>query len=77
MATERLKLSHPEQTDGDIGPLISKDHREKVLPDYTMAKAEGAKIRTIGGGVPDLGPKFVDGAWIEPTVWTELPEQAG
>lgn len=73
VATERLKLSYPEQTDGDIGPLISKGHREKVLSYYEMAKAEGARI-VVGGGVPDLGPKLADGAWIEPTVWTELPE---
>jgi aminomuconate-semialdehyde/2-hydroxymuconate-6-semialdehyde dehydrogenase len=38
-----------------------------------MAKAEGARI-LVGGGVPDPGLKLVDGAWIEPTVWTGLPE---
>ena len=49
-ATERLKLSHPELPDGDIGPLISKGHRDKVLSYYEMAKAEGARI--LVGGVP-------------------------
>jgi aminomuconate-semialdehyde/2-hydroxymuconate-6-semialdehyde dehydrogenase len=73
VATEKLTLSHPDQTDGDLGPLISKGHRQKVLSYYEMAKAEGARI-VVGGGVPDVDPKLADGAWIEPTIWTELPE---
>jgi aminomuconate-semialdehyde/2-hydroxymuconate-6-semialdehyde dehydrogenase len=36
---------------------------------------EGAEVVT-GGAVPDLGARFAEGAWIEPTVWIGLPEDA-
>ena len=56
-----------------MGPLISREHREKVLRYYAAARDQGATTVT-GGGIPDLGPRFAEGAWIEPTIWTGLPE---
>jgi aminomuconate-semialdehyde/2-hydroxymuconate-6-semialdehyde dehydrogenase len=38
-----------------------------------MAKAEGATVVT-GGGIPPMGGRWDEGAWIEPTIWTGLPE---
>jgi aminomuconate-semialdehyde/2-hydroxymuconate-6-semialdehyde dehydrogenase len=58
-----------------IGPLISQDHRRKVLSYYEKAKAEGAKIVT-GGGVPEMTGDLANGAWVQPTIWTGLPETA-
>jgi aminomuconate-semialdehyde/2-hydroxymuconate-6-semialdehyde dehydrogenase len=72
-ATERLMIGHPNKNSIDMGPLISRGHREKVLSYYELARADGATIVT-GGGVPDLGPEREDGAWIEPTIWIALPE---
>ena len=58
-----------------MGPLISKQHREKVLSYYELAKKEGAKVIT-GGGVPKFGDARDNGAWIQPTLWTGLPESS-
>ena len=46
----------------DIGPVISKQHRSKVLSYIELAKEEGGEI-LAGGNVPDK-----PGSWIEPTV---------
>ncbi|WP_048645699.1 2-hydroxymuconic semialdehyde dehydrogenase [Nitratireductor soli] len=55
-----------------MGPLISAEHRAKVLSYYDKARAEGANV-IVGGGVPDL-QGYEGGYWVEPTVWTGLPE---
>jgi len=46
-----------------------------VLSYYELAKKEGAKVVT-GGGVPKFGDARDSGAWIQPTLWTGLPETA-
>lgn len=55
-----------------MGPVISAEHRAKVLSFYDKARAEGANM-IVGGGVPDL-QGYEGGYWVEPTVWTGLPE---
>tara|TARA_B100000282_G_scaffold287706_1_gene255541 strand:+ start:3781 stop:5160 length:1380 start_codon:yes stop_codon:yes gene_type:complete len=45
-----------------IGPVISEQHRTKVLSYIELAKKEGGQI-LAGGNVPDK-----TGSWIEPTV---------
>ncbi|MGW1343607.1 2-hydroxymuconic semialdehyde dehydrogenase [Kribbella sp. NPDC002412] len=56
-------------------PLISKQHRDKVLSYYDLARAEGAQILT-GGGVPSFGDARDGGCYIQPTVVTGLPPEA-
>jgi len=68
-----LKLGRPENPATRMGPLISHEHRRKVLSYYELARAEGATVVT-GGGVPDMPADLAEGAWIEPTIWTGLPE---
>lgn len=46
----------------NIGPVISEQHRSKVLSYIELAKEEGGQI-LAGGNVPDKS-----GSWIEPTV---------
>jgi aminomuconate-semialdehyde/2-hydroxymuconate-6-semialdehyde dehydrogenase len=72
-AAEGLKCGVPAEKDTNLGPLISVEHRNKVLSYYEKAKAEGATVVT-GGGVPDLGDALAGGAWVQPTIWTGLPE---
>ncbi len=72
---ESLKFGDPTDPTTTMGPLISRGHREKVLSYYDLARSEGATVVT-GGGIPDLGSGFEGGAWIEPTIWTGLPESA-
>jgi aminomuconate-semialdehyde/2-hydroxymuconate-6-semialdehyde dehydrogenase len=68
-----LKPGDPYHEATTIGPLISREHREKVLSYFAKAKFEGATIRA-GGHIPEVPLAFANGAWIEPTVWTGLPE---
>src|SRR5260221_6363938 len=70
---ESLKPGHPSDKSTGIGPLISLKHREKVLSYYKQAVADGATL-VCGGGIPAMSQPLSGGAWIEPTVWTGLPE---
>jgi aminomuconate-semialdehyde/2-hydroxymuconate-6-semialdehyde dehydrogenase len=72
---EKLKLGRPENDDVDLGPLVSLEHRDKVLSYYQLAIEEGATVVT-GGGVPDMGDELNAGAWVEPTIWTGLDDHA-
>ncbi|MCY1451119.1 2-hydroxymuconic semialdehyde dehydrogenase [compost metagenome] len=55
--------------------MISQEHKQKVLSYYRKAVEEGATLVT-GGGVPDMPADLADGAWVQPTIWTGLPETA-
>ncbi len=72
---EGWKIGLPEEADTKLGPVISKEHQAKVLSYYKLAVEEGATVVT-GGGVPDMGAAYADGAWVQPTIWTGLPENA-
>lgn len=71
----KLKPGRPEDPEANFGPLVSQEHRNKVLSYYKLAVEEGATVE-IGGGVPDMGEALKDGAWVEPTIWTGLPDDA-
>jgi aminomuconate-semialdehyde/2-hydroxymuconate-6-semialdehyde dehydrogenase len=66
-----LRLGRPEDETTTTGPLISHEHRQKVLGYYRLAEECGAKT-VVGGGVPTLGADLDEGAWLEPTLWTGL-----
>ncbi|WJR76593.1 2-hydroxymuconic semialdehyde dehydrogenase [Bradyrhizobium sp. NP1] len=72
-AAAKLKLGDPFDKATTMGPLISQEHRRKVLSFYDKAKAAGANV-VIGGGAPKLDAPFAEGSFIEPTIWTGLPE---
>ncbi|MDB5727008.1 MAG: 2-hydroxymuconic semialdehyde dehydrogenase [Noviherbaspirillum sp.] len=79
---ERLKKAASELVAGDphdhhttLGPLISQEHRDKVLSFYKLAKDEGARV-VFGGGIPRMPKEFEGGSWIEPAIWTGLPESS-
>lgn len=46
-----------------------------MLSYYEKAKAEGANIVT-GGSVPQMPGELANGHWVQPTIWTGLPETA-
>src|SRR5205814_7059319 len=51
---EALVLGFPQDKATNMGPLISKQHREQVLSYYELARKEGAKVVT-GGRAPQVG----------------------
>ena len=69
----KLKFGDPFDKTTTMGPLISQEHRKKVLSFYDRATAEGARI-VLGGGVPKLDAPFSAGSFVEPTIWTGLAE---
>lgn len=69
-----LKVGDPH-SGADMGPLISHQHRDKVLGYYRLAREEGATVVT-GGGIPSFGNALDGGAFVEPTILTGLPENA-
>ena len=72
---ESLVLGWPIEKTTTTGPLISKEHQQKVLSYYELAVKEGAKVIT-GGGVPKFGDARDNGSYVQPTLWTGLPETA-
>ncbi|MFT3763007.1 MAG: 2-hydroxymuconic semialdehyde dehydrogenase [Pseudoxanthomonas sp.] len=71
-AAEALRPGDPYAEGTNFGPLISREHRDKVLSYYTRARNEGATV-VAGGGVPALPAPLSGGWWVEPTIWTGLP----
>ena len=56
-----LRLGRPSDPATTTGPLISAEHREKVLFFYGLAEEIGAKI-LVGGGIPAMGAEL-DRGW--------------
>ncbi len=74
-AAEAMQLGAWDDACTSMGPLISKEHQQKVLSYYAKAVEEGATVVT-GGGVPNMPGALADGNWVQPTIWTGLPETA-
>jgi aminomuconate-semialdehyde/2-hydroxymuconate-6-semialdehyde dehydrogenase len=72
---EQLHAGWPKESATNIGPLISAQHREKVLSYYQLAREEGATLVT-GGGVPRFGDNRDRGFYVQPTIYTGLPEMS-
>lgn len=72
---EALKPGPSEEPGVGLGPLISREHQRKVLSYYEKAVQEGATVVT-GGGVPAMKGALAEGNWVQPTIWTGLPETA-
>lgn len=77
LAARARELTHgwPAQESTVNMPLISAEHRSKVLGYYDLARAEGATV-LAGGGVPVFGDGRDGGAYVEPTVLVGLGERA-
>jgi len=72
---ESLKIGPPNEPGVGLGPLISAEHKEKVMSYFAKARAEGAKVVT-GGGAPEMKGEYAQGHWVQPTIWTGLPESS-
>jgi aminomuconate-semialdehyde/2-hydroxymuconate-6-semialdehyde dehydrogenase len=72
---EAMKHGVPTDANTGIGPLISQEHKNKVLSYYKKAVDEGATVVT-GGGVPNMPGDLANGAWVQPTIWTGLSDDA-
>ncbi len=75
LGAEKLKLGVPSDPATNMGPLVSQEHRDKVLSYYKKAVDEGATVVT-GGGIPAMPGELANGAWVQPTIWTGLDDSA-
>jgi aminomuconate-semialdehyde/2-hydroxymuconate-6-semialdehyde dehydrogenase len=66
-----IRVGDPEEKETQMGPLVSKEHREKVMGYIELAKKEGGKI-LFGGEVPQLPGELAGGYFLQPTVITGL-----
>lgn len=72
---ESLRVGWPTEQDTNLGPLISAQHRDKVMGYYRLAREEGATVVT-GGSVPEFDDARDQGFYIQPTIYTGLAESA-
>lgn len=66
-----LRYGYPDDAETNFGPVVSDEHRDKVLSYYKLAREEGATVE-FGGGAPTFGDERDGGSWVEPTIWTGL-----
>ena len=57
----------------NFGPLVSFGHRDNVMRYIERGVAEGARL--LCGGKRMTGAGFDDGAWVEPTVFTDCSDE--
>jgi len=63
---EALKVGHPLDPATEVGPLIHRDHYEKVLSYVDAAREAGATVAVGGRARTDLGA----GHYVSPTLFT-------
>lgn len=67
----RLTLGDPLNPDTIIGPMISKEHQEKVNNYINLGKQEGAEL-VLGGNQPEVASELQEGFWIQPTIFADV-----
>jgi len=72
---EGVKFGRPRDKNANYGPLISAEHKRKVMSYYALAMQEGATLVT-GGGEPVMTGDLAHGHWVQPTIWTGLSDSA-
>lgn len=63
----KLKVGHPLDPDTEVGPLVHKEHFEKVCSYFDVASQDGAKILVGGTRREDLG----SGNYVAPTLFVD------
>lgn len=62
-----LRVGHPLDPETDLGPLVSREHVDKVLSYVSAAREEKATVATGGERIAELDP----GNYIQPILFTE------
>jgi len=68
-AFNRIHVGDPLDEKTDMGPLITTEHRKRVMTYIDSGKSEGATIAT--GGKPPQGESFAAGWYLSPTVFID------
>lgn len=62
-----MKVGSPFNSVSDLGAVVSKEHKEKVLAYIALAEMEGGKI-LCGGKPAELKGELANGYYLKPTV---------
>lgn len=68
-----IQLGETRDWETDLGPVVSRKQRDRILDFVTGAQEEGATV-AYGGGVP-AGDTFERGHWVEPTLLVDVDNQ--
>lgn len=74
-AAARIAIGEREREGFSMGPLISRNHRDKVMELVGTIRSDGGSI-VYGGEVPQFGDARDGGAFVQPCIATGLPEDA-
>ena len=66
-ATRKLAVGDPEADETEVGPLVSRRQRERVLDYIAIGRDEGAEI--VIGGEPPTDSALADGSYVLPTIF--------
>jgi len=61
-----LRVGHPLDPENDVGPLVSREHLEKVLSYVSAAREEKASLAAGGERIEELG----SGNYVRPVLFT-------
>lgn len=70
--TKKIRIGDPLDPETQMGPLVNKAQRDKVVEYISIGRNEGATI-ACGGSIPAL-QGFDGGCFIEPTVFTGVKD---
>jgi len=71
--TERIRLGDPLDRETKMGPLVTREHRDKVLEYIGIGRKEGRLL--VGGGAP-ANPELSKGWYVEPTIFADVSNSA-
>lgn len=72
--SKSVRVGLPDDPSTQVGPLISRAHRDKVAGYVDLARTEGGRV-LLGGRVPDT-PALAHGWFYEPTIIDGLSNRA-
>lgn len=70
--TKAIRIGDPLDPDTQMGPLINRDQREKVMSYIEIGRQEGAEL-LAGGGTPSM-QGMDGGCFVEPTVFANVTD---
>jgi betaine-aldehyde dehydrogenase len=71
--SSRIRLGDPLDRDTKMGPLVTREHQQKVLEYIDVGRREGRLI--TGGGVPK-DAALAKGWFVEPTIFADVDNRA-
>ncbi|KAI9823057.1 MAG: hypothetical protein M1832_002711 [Thelocarpon impressellum] len=73
---DHIRTGDPMDPSVNFGPLVSKEHHDKVVGYIEHGRTEDEAYLLYGGGKPSgLAPRFREGYWVQPTVFTHCTDE--